>query len=358
MISWSKPAPTSVQSILLHCCSLPDGESRVRLRKLLDALQDWDALVTVADERHRLAPMLLRHLQDGCEDLVPARVLEGLKASHRHNVTMSLQLVATLIQVGENLSRAQIPWICFKGPVLAQVLYGDLGLRHAIDVDLLVPENRFSEVDSLLLSHGLVPRTPESRQDDLVSSLHFYNLEKRLQVDVHWRLFRPYYGMNFQFQALWNRKQLVKVGGRALNTLHPLDRLVVLGVHGSKHFWNHFKWLCDFHLAVNQCRPDDWPAILVRCRTLEAETLFVPALWTLHHLLGVRFPASVRTFLQESPRLVRLGQRLAEEALSVGKPVSGSLSGALLKLRLIPSTRHRVRYLADGVWRRIRGKGF
>ena len=336
----SKLTPTPVQRILLHCCSFPGEETRSELRALLFGFRDWEQLLSEAEAAHRLTPILFRHLQNACADLVPDSVMERITGSYRHNVTRTLQLTAVLIQVAESLSQAGIRWIFYKGPVLAHILYGDLGLRHAIDVDFLVPENRFPDVQQILLSLGLKPQTLVGQGGDLLSGLHFLNLEKGVQVDLHWRLFRPYYGMKFGFDWLWDRRQKVEVGGSTLITLHPHDRLIVLGNHGSKHLWHRLKWLCDFRLAVDRCDENEWEAVLARCHMLAAESLFYPALWTLHHLLGIRFPGLVREALVRLPKLARTGRQLAQAALLPSR--TGSLSSALLKLKLIPTPRLRI----------------
>ena len=349
----SKLAPTPLQRILLHCCSLPGEESGSELRSLLSDFHEWDELVTKAEREHRITPILFRHLQSACEDLVPGPVMERITENYRQNVTRTLQLTAVLVQVAESLNQAGMRWICYKGPVLAQILYGDLGLRHAIDVDILVPENRFEAMEQILLPHGLEKDPRVDPGEDLLSSLHFYSVETGVQVDVHWRLFRPYYGTGFEFDTLWERRQKMEMGGGILNTLHPHDRLIVLGSHGTKHLWHHFKWLCDFRLAVDRCGENEWEAVLMRCRRLEAESLFYPALWTLHYLLGIRFPGQVRESLDRLTKPARTGRRLALAALSPSR--TGSLPSALLKLRLIPTPRLRVQYLVDGVHRRLLG---
>ena len=325
------------------------------MRALLAGFHDWEQLLNEAEAAHCLTPMVFRHLQSAGEDLVPDSVMERITERYRVNATRTLQLTAVLIQVAESLSQAGIRWICYKGPVLAHILYGDLGMRHAIDVDIMVPENRFDGMDEILLSHGLERHTRVNQGEDLLSSLHFFSSERGVQVDVHWRLFRPYYGMRFEFDALWDRRQKVEVGGSTLITLHPHDRLIVLGSHGTKHLWQYFKWLCDFRLAVDDCGENEWEAVLTRCHMLQAESLFYPALWTLYHLLGIQFPGLVRESLDRSPKLARTGRLMAQAALSPSR--SGSLSSALLKLRLIPTPRLRILYLVDGVRRRV-GSGF
>ena len=337
----------------MSCCSLPGEESGSELRSLLSGFHDWEELVREAEVAHRITPMLFRHVQSECQDLVPAPVMDRITELYRQNVARTLQLTAVLVQVAESLRQAEMRWICYKGPILAQILYQDLGLRHAIDVDVLVPENRFDCMNEILLSHGLESYTPVNQGEDLLSSLHFFNAAKGVQVDVHWRLFRPYYGMRFEFDTLWERRQEMEMGGGTLNTLHPHDRLIVLGSHGTKHLWHHFKWLCDFRLAVDRCGENEWEAVLTRCHRLEAEALFYPALWVLHYLLGVRFSGLVQDSLDRSPKLARRGRQLARAALF--PPRTGSFSSALLKVGLIPTAGLRFQYLADGVRRRVLG---
>ena len=100
----SKLAPTPVQRILLHCCSLPGEESGSELRALLAGFRDWDQLLKEAEEAHRLTPMVFRHLQSACEDLVPDPVMERITEFYRQNVAKMLQLTAVLIQVAVRLS--------------------------------------------------------------------------------------------------------------------------------------------------------------------------------------------------------------------------------------------------------------
>ena len=173
----SKLAPTPVQRILLHCCAVPDDRGRQRLRQLLAGFGDWEVLLDQGERIHRFSPMLFQHLGRHCQDLVPAGVLEQLAKSYRDNVTRTFQQTAALLRLAEGLDQAGVRWISYKGPVLAQTLYGDLGLRHSIDVDLLVSRNGFARVQEILRSHGMEAGPGGRESEDVPSSASWPSME-------------------------------------------------------------------------------------------------------------------------------------------------------------------------------------
>lgn len=52
-----------------------------------------------------------------------------------------LQSVRALGTLAGCLEAADVPWLVMKGAVLANLLYGDGGLRRSIDIDVLVPRH-------------------------------------------------------------------------------------------------------------------------------------------------------------------------------------------------------------------------
>src|SRR4051812_5785431 len=88
---------------LLLCCArrLQDDETSARAHALLRSDIDWDALLRLA-ERHRLMPLLYRHLQSSLPETVPQKILDRLQnhfylsAAHNHLLAAELSGILRL----------------------------------------------------------------------------------------------------------------------------------------------------------------------------------------------------------------------------------------------------------------------
>ncbi|MCK4389505.1 MAG: nucleotidyltransferase family protein [Desulfobacterales bacterium] len=83
-----------------------------------------------------------------------------------------------------------IPALPFKGPVLAQTVYGDLSRRQFVDLDILVQRRNVLKAKDLLISHRYWPLTHVNgvREADYVQ-LHihydFVDPDDKALVELH-----------------------------------------------------------------------------------------------------------------------------------------------------------------------------
>ncbi len=59
-------------------------------------------------------------------------------------------MTAELIRLLKIFQEAEVPVISFKGPILAQLAYGDISFRIFSDLDLLIKESDLVKVHNLL----------------------------------------------------------------------------------------------------------------------------------------------------------------------------------------------------------------
>ena len=137
------PSEPSISIATTDTPHLPELEILLRLcaRSLTDlppgAQINWNRLLQVA-ERHRVMPLLYANLKRVDMGDVPAEVMSVLRGDVQSNAGRTLQLAGELRRLLIEFERAQIPVIAFKGIALAAMVYGDLSLRDAGDLDLLV----------------------------------------------------------------------------------------------------------------------------------------------------------------------------------------------------------------------------
>jgi len=133
-------------------------DAHARLGRALAEVQDWPRLRAAAAQ-HGLAGLLgvqLLALPEGASD---GAAQDGcLPGFERHDwrsltaavETRALRMTAVLIKVLAALEDAGVRALPYKGPALAQQLYGDPCLRHFVDLDLVVaPQDARRALDCL-----------------------------------------------------------------------------------------------------------------------------------------------------------------------------------------------------------------
>jgi len=98
----------------------------------------WSVLVAQAS-CHGVAPIVHGHLRTLGTDRTPPEALDALAGAARACVALNLRLRDELSRLLAAFSRAGIPALPLKGPVLADRLYPAPLLRTAGDLDVLVP---------------------------------------------------------------------------------------------------------------------------------------------------------------------------------------------------------------------------
>jgi hypothetical protein len=151
-----------------------------RIRALL-AGGDFEALGRALAAR-RLLPLLGTRALDVAGDLAPPRFHGAVAQAVARARARGLAVEAATGGALSALERAGVPAISLKGPLLAQDLHGDLGMRDTHDVDVLVERPLLDAARRALEGLGYVP-APGPRH------LHVELRHAALPpVDLHWRV--------------------------------------------------------------------------------------------------------------------------------------------------------------------------
>lgn len=168
--------------------------------------------------------------------------------------------------IAEALDDAAVPWLVFKGPVVARLLARP-EVRTFNDLDVLVARQRFGDAIAALTAVGAQELnrnwTPYVRY--LVGEVPMEL--GPVPIDLHWHvtaLRHTRRGVDFDPAAMLQRRRVVEVAGRALPTFDPEDQLLHLAVHAGLGGANRLDQLRDLSVAVTD--DVDWPTFVERAR--------------------------------------------------------------------------------------------
>jgi hypothetical protein len=286
---------------LLICCARldPGPAGFERIRQLVQGPLDTDYLLDLA-ARHGLRPLLYKHLSASGENSIPRDLHIKLWAAHELRVRRNLAMTAELVRVVSLFDASGIPSIPYKGPALAQAVYGDVGLREFGDLDILLREQDALAAQALLIAQGYAPNyalEPRAEAVFMSSGLQYHlaltHDASNIMVELHWKTDPGCAVERLLGSQLWDRPKSASLAGTALRGFAPSELLLILCLHGSKHHWSSLGWLVDIAELIRQNPAIDWAWITTAARELGAQRKLLLGLYLAHELLAANVPAQV-----------------------------------------------------------------
>lgn len=330
--------------LLLDCLRWQDGTLPA---ELVPPALDWEFFLRTV-QRHSVLPLVHRALAQ--RPAVPDPAREALESEFRQNALRSVVLAAELMRLLDGFADRGIPLLPYKGPTVAQQLYGDVALRSFSDLDLLVRVGDVPRATDALQALGYAadrPVAPARRaaHRGLASEQMFRRTTGAVLVELQWRIAPRYFSVDFEWDWLWGKAVPVSLGERQVPALAPEALLLVLAVHGAKHGWESLVWIADIAQLLRKCPELDWDSVLRTARSLGIERLLFLALFLAEKVLAVSPPDAVARLVASDSTLPWLYRRVERHFASEVRGVP-SLSDHWFSLRGRERWRDRFRYVA------------
>jgi hypothetical protein len=261
---------------------------------------DWDAALRLG-MRHGLAPLMHRHLCGG-EMPLPKHVAAALWARAESARHRGRRMLAELATIAAALQDRGVRFAPFKGPLFAQSVHGDAGLRESGDLDLLVgqPDLRAAKTVLETLGYAAQTRLDPEREELWLQAPGLYELpmvdERRgFMVELQWRA-NPEVAVPSLDARWWDSAATVPFEGSEVRVLEPGEQMLALLVHGTKHLWASLDWLVDIsELARGGTVP--WDEVMRLARQHHATRRAALGLHLASVLLDAPLPRPVRDFV-------------------------------------------------------------
>ncbi len=289
---------------LLRCLSrcYLDSETEMSIKHLVAEQIDWQVFVKAADNQAVL-PLVYWHLKRICWQMVPAEQQSWLARIFIHNAGRNSALAAELCSLVELFQSHQIQCLPFKGPIIAECVYKELSFRTAGDLDLLVPQEFLGAAQILLKARGYKPckwrgRTFDERffqSAELLDFCHeyaFYNEDKNIYVDLHWKLLSHQY-FPLSNQVLQNNLKIWELQAAKVTSLNNELTLLMLCAHASKHAWSSLTWVTDVAEFLDAVPDINWQKLLNLAIQLRAERMLLLGLHLSTFLPGTKLPEPI-----------------------------------------------------------------
>src|ERR1700674_2122369 len=319
-------------SALLECAS--PSHDRQRLRGSLRSV-DWARLLTLA-EAHGVAGHLAACLRSLDDDVVPPEIRQTLVDRRRAQAFFTLRLTAELFRILNRFTSEGIGALVVKGPVLAVQAYGDPAMRAYGDLDLLVRQRDIRRATELMIAAGYAPAVPLSAIDagKIPGQYLFSQPQLKLLVELHNDLTLRYFPRRLPLEDFFARQIRVPLDAHEAPALSVEDELVLICVHGAKHFWERLMWIADVAALVSRQTGIDWERVADSARVVGAERMLHTGLRLASDLLKARLPEKVQAAVQADVLAGRLAEQICKWLPSAGYAPPGLLERAAFRMRM------------------------
>jgi hypothetical protein len=308
---------------------------------------DWGEVLRLA-EHHGVLPLVAHNLiesggVENARELAPD-IERSLRLAYEGNLRRSLWFTAELTRIMRHFECRQLRAIPYKGPVLAQSLYGNLALRSFSDLDFLISPGDFEPVKQALAEIGYRPSA------DLSATVERLWLRRGYErsfdgaagsnlVELQWALLPHFYAVDLPVHDLLARTGCTVVGGCEMPSLSPEDSLLALCLHAAKHLWTRLIWLADIAETLSvggeagvparlnpsaslragsrdarssTTRSIDYSLVFSRARELGIARILAVSFWLAKNVLRAEIPKFAEDTIAADPQVPVLGAEFAD----------------------------------------------
>lgn len=263
--------------------------------------QRFHALVT----RHKLAPALFFSAHPLLNQL-PGHVATQLKQQATAIAKRMLLVGRDMIEIQKRSRNENIHLLFLKGPALAMQLFGDVGRRYSVDIDIMVDKNDLDRTDQMLKSLNYLPLKSEEGRNLIMKRLFRYAKKDRaykkpgqgVPVEVHYRLFPNNTHEKQEKILVQENIGHVLLAGEEVPVLNLPFHFLFLAAHGSVHQWFQLFWLRDIAEILHAEKISDWNHVLTMAKVLGLERSLVLAVQLSHLIFGTPMPRAMESRME------------------------------------------------------------
>lgn len=286
-------------------------------------------------EEHGTLGLVAARLLSEHENLLPPGVAESIRAWRRAQALFTLNLTAEMFRLFDTFRAAGIAALVIKGPVLSMRCYGDPGLRQYSDLDLIVRDRDIGRTAQLMCELGYEGRVPVTaiHAKKIPGEYAFRHSRSKLLVEFHTERTFRYHPRPIPLDALFLRQAHVAFDGRSVPALSPEDELMLICVHGAKHFWERLIYIADVAALISQ-QPLEWDLVTSAAREIGATRMLCVALQLAKEVLNVPPPDKIAPSVHSDTVAPKLAAQISRWLPKAGSAPPNILERAAYRMRM------------------------
>ena len=314
-------------------CARPNPDTE-RLKELLRQPVDWPGFLELA-QNHALLGLAASRILHCREEAVPPEISQELRERHRAQALFSLRLTAEMFRLFDGFAAGGLDALVIKGPVLSVRGYGDAGLRQYGDLDLIARDKDMLVFTELMTSLGYEARVGRAaiQAKKAPGEYAFRQANTRLLVEFHTEHTFRYHPRPLPVDKLFERQVRVKIDAHEVPALAPEDELILICIHGAKHFWERLGHIADVAAFLSR-QQLDWGRVDSAAEEIDAKRMLYAGLRLAADVLGAPLPENIAASIRGDPAVGRLTEQIMRWLPAAGSAPPGLFARAMFRMEM------------------------
>lgn len=307
----------ALYDLLIECCQFPSDP--IKLESLAAQIDDWDGFLNSA-YMHGVFPLVHKALKPLTS--LDATLKNRLKNTNLEIASRNMMMTAELLKVIKLLDENGIRALAIKGPVLSQIIHGDITQRQFSDVDLLVEKSDMYHSLELLSQNGYASQYPIAflKNNTLLTvgkDFPTTNTTNNVLIEFHWKLFLDRHIKKSNINLFSDSNYICTINNVSVETLEIGALLLYLLLHGSKHYWERIEWVVDIDRLIRlHADVIDWNALAKMAHEMEIEFMLYMGLAVSHELFKTPLNETILSHIESDDAVLKAKDAILVEIKS------------------------------------------
>lgn len=283
---------SDIKLIIESCKTTVDENSII---SYIQEIKNWNDFISLAYS-HGVFPLVYQTLKS-YNNHISALVLTNMKKVNMDIVKLNMMMTSELIKVIRCLKINNISVICFKGPTLSKMLYGNITLRQYCDLDILIYKNDFDTAAGLLREFDYKSKLDYSISKEKIKELlpdhMFINNKNGVIIELHNKLFSSSFPIKIDNDIFFQNKTSIQLENEKVNIFLNEYLFIYLCLHGAKHLFSRISWVVDIDKLVNTSKLN-WTLIDKLIKANNCTTIIYTSLFLSIDLLDTKLPDKIK----------------------------------------------------------------
>ena len=270
-----------------------------------------------------------------------------MRERQRAQALFTLRVTAEMFRLLERFAEGGVEALVIKGPVLSVRCYGDPGLRHYGDLDLIVRDADILRSTELMLSLGYEASVPLTaiQAEKIPGEYVFRQTSMKLLVEFHTELTFRYHPRPLPLENLFARQTRVNIDSHLVPALSPEDELLLICIHGAKTFLGAAELYRGCSRFCNGTRSSIGRACWPAAEEVRGERMLYLGLCLAADVLDAPLPEKVAERARSDRAIDPLASRVVQWLPAAGAAAPGIVERAMFRMRMRGGVFSAIAYL-------------
>lgn len=290
------------KALLIACCKCAIFEELFDISIFKIQTINWSKLLELATY-HKVRPLLYKGIiAMKLQSSIPELVFNQLKQKAIQLLFRNLQNAKELAKITKQFKERGIEIIPYKGIILSELAFNDLGCRESIDIDFLIKSKDLKTIGEILEEDGYqtemsIPKILKPLFFHLYEEYNYDLFDKdgtrKFHVEPHFRIGSKMYQTDFDYDKIKpfiNKQNFI---GTPMNILSPEGILLTTCMHhgGSPDTWQQIKHVADIAAIVHQFKSViNWEELFFHTQQFKITNVVLIGLGISHQLFNCFLP--------------------------------------------------------------------